>query len=102
MDDNGATIVIPVNPTALVSSPGGEGGRRCAGGWSSCAASAGGGCCPDGFVCAEVSCTISAEGRGTMVVGKMAPENGAERGVVGCGVGVWAYLILMTMMTMMM
>ncbi|PGH32662.1 hypothetical protein GX50_04509 [[Emmonsia] crescens] len=102
VDDNGATIVIPVNPTALVSSPGGEGGRRCAGGWSSCAASAGGGCCPDGFVCAEVSCTISAEGRGTMVVGKMAPENGAERGVVGCGVGVWAYLILMTMMTMMM
>ncbi|KLJ09555.1 hypothetical protein EMPG_14998 [Blastomyces silverae] len=97
VDDTGATIVLPVDPSASVTFPGGDGGRRrCAGGWTSCAASAGGGCCPDGFVCEQVSCTISAGGLGTAVVGKMAPENGAGRGVVG---GDWVYLMMM-MVTM--
>ncbi|KAL2382168.1 hypothetical protein RJZ90_003485 [Blastomyces dermatitidis] len=104
VDDNGATVVIPVDPSASVTFPGGDGGRRrCAGGWTSCAASAGGGCCPDGFVCEQIRCTISAEGRGTAVVGKMAPENGAGRVVVVAG-GGWVYLMMrtMAMMTMMM
>ncbi|OJD19977.1 hypothetical protein AJ78_00173 [Emergomyces pasteurianus Ep9510] len=102
VDDNGATIVMPIDPDASRSPPNGQAGRRCASGWTSCAASAGGGCCPDGFVCAQASCTVSAEGLGTAVVGKMAPENGVDRGVIGGGVGVWAYLMMIMTMTMMM
>ncbi|PGH02211.1 hypothetical protein GX51_04785 [Blastomyces parvus] len=95
VDDNGVTLVIPVDPSASVTFPGGDDGRRrCAGGWTSCAASAGGGCCPDGFVCEQVRCTISAEGLGTAVVGKMAPDNTAGKGVVGGG---WVYVMMVTM-----
>ncbi|QSS64443.1 GPI anchored protein [Histoplasma capsulatum] len=98
VDDNGATIVIGIDPTVSLSSPGGE-GRRCAAGWTGCAASAGGGCCPDGFACAEISCTLSAGGRGTAVVGKMAPVNGAGKVVV---VGGWANLTVVMMVMAMM
>ncbi|KAG5298316.1 GPI anchored protein [Histoplasma ohiense] len=99
VDDNGATIVIGIDPTVSLSSPGGE-GRRCAAGWTGCAASAGGGCCPDGFACAEISCTLSAGGRGTAVVGKMAPVNGAGKVVVVVGGRVNLTVVMMVMAMM--
>lgn len=75
---NGATLVVPVEITAGpgIDSPSDKG---CAEGWTSCAENAGGGCCPDGFQCGQTSCSASATGIGTGVIGKIPPENSGGR-----------------------
>ncbi|KAK2879390.1 hypothetical protein FQN49_000933 [Arthroderma sp. PD_2] len=77
VESDGITVVIPAEsvPNSASATP----SRRCADGWMSCAPSDGGGCCPNGYDCGQVSCTASATGVGTAAVGKVQPENAANR-----------------------
>ncbi|KAL2017011.1 hypothetical protein VTK56DRAFT_2692 [Thermocarpiscus australiensis] len=92
---NGATVVVVV-PAGVSGTGGGGGGGgtsrgQCASGWFLCGSEAGPvpGCCPSGYSCGSVSCSVVTAG-GTATVGKELPghgNGGAGRVNVGRGWG---------------
>lgn len=93
----GVTIAVPVDDV-----PDEEATQTCAGGWFLCDEDDEdedeAGCCPDGYKCGKVSCSVSSASE-TAEVQKERPGSGAERvgsvlmGVLGC-LGVFGVLHL--------
>jgi hypothetical protein len=95
------TIVAPTGsgitaPSSLLTG-------SCATGWMTCAPDVGGGCCPSGYVCGSVSCSIPPGATSSLgiasggEVGKEAPTNLGIR-LSGFGINFWTYLAPWAMM----
>ena len=91
---DGVTVVVPAPTDAGDGNDGAE--PQCASGWSLCPAEAGpiAGCCPDGYRCGTVSCTLS-EPDATATAQKQFPNAAAGmRGLAGSGDFRWAWTLL--------
>ena len=98
VSESSLTIIAPTG--SGITAPGSLLTGNCANGWATCAPSVGGGCCPSGYECGSVSCSIPAGATSSLgissggQVGKEAPASAGTRSLRAIGMGTVGILVV--------